>query len=116
MAETFNERNGTSWTNSYDTANANWTWKTSNYDGYGNLVSRTTAYDDGTHALEVHDAAGVNDWADFTVTFDASWNIVVQSGSRDDGAALTAAEIGAAYETIAWYTHTVDPARDFILF
>jgi hypothetical protein len=114
-AETFNERNGTSWTNMYDTANANWSWKTSNYDGYGSLVSNMTTYDDGTHALDVHDAAGVNDWAGFTVTFDADWNIVTQSGSRDDGAALTVAEIGAAYETIAWYTQPVDPARDFIL-
>jgi hypothetical protein len=114
-AETFNEDNGSVWTNSYDTGNATWAWKTSNTDGNGNLISKMTSYDDGTHALDGHDNMEVNDWADFTVTFDAGWNIVVQSGIRDDGTALTSAELAAAAETIAWYTHTVDPARDFIL-
>jgi hypothetical protein len=114
--QTFNEDNGTAWTNAYDTKNAfNWAWATSNKDGFGILISQMTTYDDGTHSLSVHDNADKHDWADFTIAFDADWNIVLQSGTHHDGTPLTAPEIGAASETISWFTHTVDPARDFVL-
>ena len=48
-AQTYNEDNGTIWTNAYDAANtANWTWSTSNYDAGGHLISTTTTFDNGT--------------------------------------------------------------------
>ena len=114
--EKFNEDNGTVWSNAYDTGNASdWAWSTSNVDGTGYLVSKVTTYDDGTHALEAHDVTGANDWSDVTIQFDAGWNIVTQSGARHDGTPLSASDIGPISETVAWYAHPVDPARDFVL-
>ena len=114
--QTYNEDNGTVWTNTYDAANtANWTWSTSNYDAGGQLISTTTTFDDGTHTLAVHDNSGTQSYADFTIAFDAGWNVVSEGGTDHHGAALSATQIDSAFDTVAWYTHPVDPAKDFLL-
>ncbi len=114
--ETYNEDNGTVWTNAYDAANtANWTWSTSNYAANGQLISATTTFDDGTHSLAVHDNVGTRSYADFTIAFDANWNVVSETGTDHHGAALSATQINTAFDTVAWFTHPVDPAKDFLL-
>jgi VCBS repeat-containing protein len=114
--QTYNEDNGTVWTNAYDTNNTHgWTWSTSNYDASGDLLSLTITYDDGTHSLTAHDAAGTNAWSDLSVVFDASWSVTSESGTHHDGSALAAAEIGSALDAVSWYIQPVDPVRDFAL-
>lgn len=65
------------------------------------MISQTITYDDGTHSLAVHDAAGVNTWLDFTVAFDANWNVVSKSGTHHDGTVLAAPEISAALDSVS---------------
>ena len=85
--QTFNEDVGDSWTNAYDAGDAfNWAWSTSHRDSSGNLISQVTTNDNGTtYTLAAHDTAGIYDWSDFTVAFDANWYVTSQSGHRHDG-------------------------------
>jgi hypothetical protein len=95
-AQIYNEDNGSVWTNAYDITNAfNWAWSTSSYDASGNLISKLTTYDDGTHSLAGHGGAGTTDPTSFTVVFDDAWNITSESGTHHDGTPLTAGEINA---------------------
>jgi Ca2+-binding RTX toxin-like protein len=113
--ELFELDNGARWTNDYDPANAfSWTWSTSHVDGLGNLVSQVRLSDDGTRTLMVFDNAE-QDWAQFTVTFDADWMQTAQSGLRDDGGAMSAGEISAQYDTALWFAHPIVPHQDLMI-
>lgn len=114
LSEVFNEDNGTRWSNTFDPNDAS-VWTTRNFDGAGTLISQVQTNADGTHRLSAHDAANAGSWLDFMIVFDADWNMTSETGTRDNGALLTSGEILAAYDTVYWFTHPVDPARDFMI-
>lgn len=112
LSEVFNEDNGTRWANTFDPNNAT-VWTTQNFDGAGMLISQVQASADGTHRLSAHDTANAGSWLDFTIAFDADWNMTSETGTHDNGTPLTTSEISMAYDNVLWFTHPVDPARDF---
>jgi ELWxxDGT repeat protein len=100
-----------SWTNIVDTANFSGVlWMSSHTNGAGQTMQTTTTFDDGTHSLQVFDAANDYAWTSATISFDANW---VQTGmtevNDDTSTTLMPGPVGAFLDTLLWYTTPYDP-------
>ena len=112
--------NGSTWQNVFDVAHAfNWDHYTSTFDPNGNLITRTTTYDDGTHSLLVNDTTPATTWSSFTLHYDAGWHYVsVSDVVMDPGSPpLDMAQVWAALDTLTWYAnpYSVGPAPSFLV-
>ena len=109
LEATYND-NGTHWTNTYDAAaGLNWASFTQFFDPNGVVTTQVGTYDNDTHWLTLWDVANNYAWAQATISFDSDWAMTGVTGQRDDGTAVTMADIAEAYDTSLWYPGPYQP-------
>jgi len=98
------------------TAGTPWVSSTTVYDTLGRVVSQAGVNSDGSHWLTAYDNANAYSWATFTNTYDSDWNLLTQTTTNHDGThTVNAGEIGAAMDTLVWYSTPYHPIPSLAL-
>lgn len=60
------------------------TWTNAHYSVNDELMSITTTFGDGTHALTIYDFDDSHNWSSVAITYDANWNVTQTDVTGDD--------------------------------
>jgi Ca2+-binding RTX toxin-like protein len=94
---------GGTWQNSYN--GAGYSTQMTVTSANGQMVSRTTNNNDGTHTLVANDNFNYFSFQTFTMQFDADWNYLSVSGTNDNGTHnLDPNDVWMSFDTLLWYS------------